>query len=245
MTYRTDADVPMLHGWKVNKSEIEKKETDIDGIVRNKTKLAAALISNCHFVKNGRGQYVEELRKYMEVDVFGKCGNENLKCSGHYTKKACDKIKDYKFFLAFENSNCRDYVSFKMWMQGFGNDAVPVVMGAYKEDYIEHVRVPSNSIIHVDDFKSPRELAEYLKMLDKNETAYRELHKWRETYKIDYDYRFLGSFAWSTLCSKLNSRYNEPPRWHETITDFEHPSKDCYLNKWVKKKCNKNPYDCH
>ena len=63
MTYRTDADVPMLHGWTVNKCEIERKETNIDGIVRNKTKLVAALISNCNYVKNGRGQYVKELQR--------------------------------------------------------------------------------------------------------------------------------------------------------------------------------------
>ena len=244
MTYRTDGDVPMLHGWTVKKSETERKKTNLDGIVRNKTKLAAALMSNCAYVKNGRGQYVKELQKYMEVDVYGSCGKKSLKCRGHYTKKACDKVKYYKFFLAFENSNCRDYISFKMWMQGFGNNAVPVVMGAYKEDYIEHVRVPPNSIIYVDDFESPKELAEYLKMLDKNDTAYRALHKWREIYKIDYDYRFLGSFAWTTLCSKLNSKYNEAPKWHNTLTDFEHPSKDCYLNKWVKKQCKNDPYRC-
>ncbi|XP_028401128.1 glycoprotein 3-alpha-L-fucosyltransferase A-like [Dendronephthya gigantea] len=247
MTYRTDADVPMLHGWKLNKSENEKKETDIDGIVRNKTKLAAVLLSNCYYVKNGRGQFVKELQKYMEVDVYGKCGDEKLKCEGYYINKGCEKIKTYKFYLAFENSNCRDYISEKMWMQGFDNYAVPVVMGAYKEDYIEHVRVPPNSIIHVNDFDSPKELAEYLKMLDKNDTAYRELHKWRETYKVGYEFRFMGTYAWSTLCSKLNklnSKFIEEPKWHKTITDFEHPSKDCYLHKWVKKQCNNNPYNC-
>ncbi|XP_028415735.1 glycoprotein 3-alpha-L-fucosyltransferase A-like [Dendronephthya gigantea] len=235
MTYRTDADIPMLHGWRVKKNQTERMNTNIDSIVRSKTKLAAALMSNCYYVKNGRDIYVEELQKYMMVDVFGKCGT--LKCPGHYTKNACEKVKEYKFFLAFENSNCRDYVSFKIWMQGFGNNAVPVVFGANKEDYSKRVKVPPNSFIHADDFETPKALAEYLKMLDKNETAYRQFHLWRKTYKIDYDYRFMGTFAWCNLCSTLNRRCNEAPKWHKTITDFENPAKDCHQNKWVETQC--------
>ncbi len=45
-------------------------------------------------------------------------------------------------------------------------------MGARKEEY-ERV-VPHHSIIHVDDFDTPRDLAEYLHMLDQNDTLYNE-----------------------------------------------------------------------
>ena len=234
MTYRTDSDVPMLHGWIVKKTPQEQeKDPDIAALVTGKSKLVAALVSNCFYVRNGRGAYMKELAKHMNVEVYGSCGT--FKCDGHYTKHACEKVGQYKFFLAFENSNCRDYISFKMWMQGFGNKAVPVVLGTYKEDYVK--QAPPGSFIHADDFESPKELAAYLLKLDKDDAAYSKFHEWRKTYKIEYDYRFLGSFAWHSVCSALNRRYKEPPRWHKKITDFENVAKDCYLNKWVNKTC--------
>ncbi len=44
---------------------------------------------------------MKELQKYIDVDVFGKCGQ--LKCS---KDKKCHEMiaKNYKFYLAFENS---------------------------------------------------------------------------------------------------------------------------------------------
>ena len=48
-------------------------------------------------------------------------------------KPGCDKTSDYKFFLAFENSNCKDYVTEKFWVNGFKYEAIPVYMGAKKE----------------------------------------------------------------------------------------------------------------
>ncbi len=44
---------------------------------------------------------MKELQKYIDVDIFGKCGQ--LKCSKD--KKCYEMIaKNYKFYLAFENS---------------------------------------------------------------------------------------------------------------------------------------------
>ena len=50
------------------------------------------------------------------------------------------------------------------------SDVVPIVMGARRRDY-ERV-APPNSFIHVDDFESPFQLANYLKKLDKDEALY-------------------------------------------------------------------------
>ncbi len=59
-----------------------------------------------------------------------------------------------------------------MFPYHFSQDVIPIVMGARKEEY-ERV-VPHHSIIHVDDFDTPRDLAEYLHMLDQNDTLYNE-----------------------------------------------------------------------
>ena len=61
----------------------------------------------------------------------------------------------------------------------FRHDVIPVVYGARPEDYAKVA--PPHSYIHVVDFASPQDLAEYLKLLDKNDTLYNEYFKWKES----------------------------------------------------------------
>ena len=52
--------------------------------------------------------------RYISVDTYGQCGE--LKCDS-----CCFQTlqKDYKFYLAFENSNCRDYITEKLFGNAF------------------------------------------------------------------------------------------------------------------------------
>ncbi len=50
--------------------------------VRRKKKLVAWFVSNC-FTTSGREKYVLELQKYVEVDVYGACGNLTCSHSDH------------------------------------------------------------------------------------------------------------------------------------------------------------------
>ena len=83
----------------------------------NKTKLVAWFVSNCN-APNGRLKYAKELQKYISVDIYGGCGP--LKCSQWTSSKQCFNYldKDYKFYLAFENSNCKDYITEKFFVNG-------------------------------------------------------------------------------------------------------------------------------
>ena len=56
---------------------------------------------------------------------------------------------------------------------------LPVALGARPEDY--EALAPPHSYIHVDDFESPRHLAEYLHKLDKNDDLYNEYFRWKGT----------------------------------------------------------------
>ena len=52
------------------------------------------------------------------------------------------------------------------------HDVLPIVMGARPEDYARDA--PAHSYIHVDEFRGPKELAEYLHQLDKDDEKYNE-----------------------------------------------------------------------
>ena len=74
--------------------------------------MAAIVVSNCQ-ASNNRMKYVRELKKYIQVDIYGSCGTfacpEDSDCF--------DQLKaEYKFYLAFENSNCRDYITEKFYL---------------------------------------------------------------------------------------------------------------------------------
>ena len=57
--------------------------------VRRKKKLVAWFVSNC-ITTSGREKYVSELKKYVDVDVYGACGT--LTCSNHI--ECCKYIID-------------------------------------------------------------------------------------------------------------------------------------------------------
>ena len=63
--------------------------------------------------------YGHELNRYINVDIFGKCGNDYV-CSKK-RKDACitEITKQYKFYLAFENSNCREYITEKLYRNAY------------------------------------------------------------------------------------------------------------------------------
>jgi glycoprotein 3-alpha-L-fucosyltransferase len=64
-------------------------------------------------------QYAKELQQYIPVDIYGQCGTRN--CS-HSTENECFEMlnEDYKFYLAFENANCKDYITEKLLRNSLG-----------------------------------------------------------------------------------------------------------------------------
>jgi hypothetical protein len=81
-----------------------------------KTKMASWMVSNCGAHSN-RLQMVKILQKYIQVDVYGVCGN--LTCPKEVgvdnSSEDCRDMagQNYKFYMALENSLCLDYISEK------------------------------------------------------------------------------------------------------------------------------------
>ncbi|XP_074600068.1 glycoprotein 3-alpha-L-fucosyltransferase A-like [Brevipalpus obovatus] len=207
-TYRHDSDivapyekfVPFSHPIKTEKPKINYAE--------GKSKKVAWFVSNC-VANNNRLEYAKQLRKYIQVDIYGRCGDKE--CPRADTNQCFDMLrKDYKFYLAFENSNCFDYITEKFFTNGLSTQVLPIVMGAQKSDYERSA--PPNSFIHVDDFKSPKELANYLKTLDANDSLYNKYFEWKGTGE------FINTRFWCRLCAQLHAPRN--------VKSYQH------LNSW-------------
>ncbi|OXA64510.1 Glycoprotein 3-alpha-L-fucosyltransferase A [Folsomia candida] len=178
-------------------------------------KLVAGLISNCYFVKNDRLGYIHQLEKYMRIDLYGRCGN--LTCPENCTTFL---QQNYKFYLAFENCNCEDYVTEKFFMTAILNGIVPVVMGPSRQSYESFA--PPSSFIHVDDFASPKELAQYLEILDKNDTLYQNYFAWRRKPGPGWiiSHRS-GQDFFCRVCGQLYyADFVPPPPWPTRETRF-------------------------
>ena len=129
-TYSYDSDFPagqLNMVWQKN-PEFNPNKNYLLG----KTELATAIISNCNS-KSKRLVYIKEMKKLMKVDVYGRCGEpcEHVECK-------LDLSVRYMFYLAFENSFCKNYITEKFW-DTLKFDLIPVVMG--KGKYNQYVSI--------------------------------------------------------------------------------------------------------
>lgn len=59
-------------------------------------------------------RYVKMMQRKMTVDVYGRCGK--FKCTRDDEDGCYRKMEDeYRFYLSFENSICKDYVTEKFF----------------------------------------------------------------------------------------------------------------------------------
>lgn len=114
----------------------------------------------------------------------------------------------YKFYLAFENAICKDYITEKFFGI-LGLDMVPVVFGGANYSEI----APPHSYIDVKDFSSVEKLADYLKTLDRDDAKYNEYFWWRDFYQRSFRHHQVLC----DVCQKLNeddhSIYDDMYRW--------------------------------
>lgn len=160
-----------------------------------KTRLVGWAVSNCN--SKLRLDYVQQLEKYIDVVVYGACNRffkNKGNCGHHFDKSCATEMATFKFYLAFENDFCHDYVTEKYW-ERIHHDVVPVVLGA---NYDDGVAIPG-SYIDVNDFSSIKQLSEYLLYLDKNDTAYNKFFEYKNSYVGS------GDGLYCKICEKLNS----------------------------------------
>ena len=230
-TYRRDADIhlpygkcePRKHGHYVLPTDFMKK----------KTGLVVWHVSHCTD-RSRRMTFTKKLKKYIKVDIFGKCTNRTfmndnrLRVGQHLTNEPTENINEYKFYLSFENTYCKDYITEKAFKILQDNIyTVPIVRGSgpYKDV------LPPGSYINADDFETPKKLAEYLKILDNDDDLYMEYFKSRKDYQCTV--YFFDVKGWMCrLCDGLGHLIDT--NFTRTYSEVEirraiHPNKSCIL----------------
>ena len=133
--------------------------------------------------------------QHMKVDVYGRCGSKSCNKLVNATKCYENMSKNYKFYLSFENSVCKEIIRKQLYFgstfffqdyitEKFFNilqyDVIPIVLNGANMTNI----APPHSHINIQDFNSTKHLAEYLMKVDKNDTLFASYFWWRDYYYV-------------------------------------------------------------
>ncbi|KAI1709755.1 glycosyltransferase family 10 (fucosyltransferase) c-term domain-containing protein [Ditylenchus destructor] len=159
-------------------------EKELNDKIANKSELVLQFVSHCTS-HSGREKYVAELAKHIKVDIYGKC---TKKCPTEDDRDHYDGMKNedcfereigkHMFYLSFENTICNYYTSEKFWH--IKKLIVPIVLSHRS---LQGLNVPKDSYICIEDFASPKHLADYLLKLQKNKALYKKYFNWTKSYK--------------------------------------------------------------
>lgn len=152
------------------------------------------------------------------------------RCPGHFASD-CTKLNDYLFYLAFENSNCEEYMTEKLFWNAYSKGAIPIIMGPTKKNCKK--LLPPNSYLHIEEYVRPRDVAKHLEYLNKtwDENLF-NFHQWRRHFKIVNEHGYFGSKSvhYCRICEALN--YNKlETGFNEDIEYFLNVEENCRNKK--------------
>ena len=168
MTIKSDSDFVLVYG----AIQPKREDTDVfDPHLAGRDKMAIVVVSNCY---QPRMDYIRELQKHIAVDVFGECGRPCRECFDYFPR--------YRFYLSFENCLCKDYITEKFYNNALIPQLVPVVIN--KANLSNAHVAPPGSYIDASDFKSAKELADYMTTVSSNSTLYNSFFEWHSRYRV-------------------------------------------------------------
>ncbi|XP_045166892.1 alpha-(1,3)-fucosyltransferase C-like isoform X1 [Mercenaria mercenaria] len=200
MTYDANvSDIHLPYGEITNKSY--KVNSSEDVLMRSKNRTALLIMSHCNTPAD-RLRYVNQLKKFIDVDILGRCGT-NWSCGILHKHDNCFEILNrYKFFLAFENSFCNNYFTEKVF-DNFDYDTVLVTRGGNKGQ-INQI-LPDGTFISTDNFRNAKELGLYLKSI-KDET-YLNIIRRKQKFTSFKSYESVYQKAMCEICKRMNNAH--------------------------------------
>ena len=212
MSYNMDADIFRPYGYLIQNTKIIN--SNYSAIFHRKTKQVAWAVSHCD-APSRRDEYVAELVRHgIQVDIFGKCGNMPY----HDGTKLKQLISgQYKFFLSFENSFCKDYFTEK-FINYYNLDVILIVRGGL--DYDKYL--PNNTFINTAHFSSAKHLADYIVNVASTEHVYTGYLQRKSRYTARHVYEMPQTPC--MLCEKLN-KLNENRKTYTDHVTYVHDRK--------------------
>ena len=229
MSYQQDSDVVIKYHTVLPRLGDEAEEhLNLPSNVPRK--MVVWIVSHCE-TPIKREQLVKQLQEYnVSIDIYGECGRSLLDtCSHKDAKNKTGKdpfclhhiVENCKFYIAFENSLCKDYLTEKA-AQFMNIASVPLIM-SYGE--VKNL-LPPNSYINVFDFTSIKELANYILHLDKNFDEYFKYFSWRRRWKIENFLKTRPTVK-CDLCDLLHTDFHKT---YDSLADWMAGPDHCSLD---------------
>ena len=236
-TFRRESDYPLstqfikdTRDWIDSKYFVSTKEKN--RLQKDEGLAPAVFVQRDCNPPSDRDFYIKELMKYIKIDSYGSCVNNRKmpdEVDGFHKLSSQEYyhfLAKYKFQIAFENCVCPDYMTEKVF-RPLEIGSVPVYFGSTK---IRDFMPTDKAVIVVNDFKSPKDLAYYLKELNAKDYLYNEYLKHRQTgiltnnevkkaierqkwkipnkgSKYNFGYYMFSGFS-CHICDKLHERNN-------------------------------------
>ncbi|XP_069836701.1 alpha-(1,3)-fucosyltransferase 11 [Dendropsophus ebraccatus] len=178
-TFRRESDYPLTLQWLPTIGYLQNLAVTIAEKNSWREKGYAPVLymqSHCD-VPSDRDRYIKELMKHIQIDSYGQCLKNRQFPSKRLEDTSTATTEDeefmaftarYKFHLAMENAICPDYMTEKLW-RPMHLGAIPIYRGSPSvKDWMPN----NHSIILLDDFSTPEELAKFIISLDKDDESY-------------------------------------------------------------------------
>ncbi|KAF1744109.1 hypothetical protein MXB_2738, partial [Myxobolus squamalis] len=220
--YYKSSSIPARYGHFIYKKNYSLKNSVTSDDFKTRKNACLAIISNCDLKYNIRLEYITELKKYYDVDLYGRCNNKKIS-----VEERLKLFKKYKYFLSFENSVCQEYTTEKLILP-LRYGMIPIVMNPPGD---KNELLFPNSYINVFEFKSPDHLALRLKNISDDYQEYRKFFNWKREYTLQDDRYLVDRCSMINYTSKegnLNGKNDE--------TLFKLTDKSlCYTSESLKK----------
>jgi Glycosyltransferase family 10 (fucosyltransferase) C-term/Fucosyltransferase, N-terminal len=176
MTYHPDADIPATYVRSVRGLGSRMIEVFRQPAPEKQAQALVASFISSDFDLSGRQAYLRELANGIAVDSYGKFMRNRTLVPDHGPSSKSQTISRYKFTIAFENARGKDYVTEKFY-DPFWAGSVPIYLGAPN---VEDFAPGDHCFINTDEFSDPRDLADYLLALSKDDDAYDAYFDWKK-----------------------------------------------------------------
>ena len=229
MTHRSDSDIQIPYG-RVVYDQPSAKPKPIHINPQSRIKNVVWAVSHCS-TPSRREWYVKELQKYVDIDVYGACGD--MECSKDDYLYCFSKFeKEYRFYIAMENNHCKDYISEKVY-RALLYKMVPIVFGGGNYSF----GTPPHSVIDIADFPHPKDLAKYLIHLSTNEKEFSKYFAWKsDGFMLEHQRKIIMGDGFCRLCEMLHDPNYKYKDYRDLKAWWTHGMCDAFtIPRWRKK----------